>query len=73
VTPISAFVDADPAVLLAAPFVLLGTPAQIVDQLFEARARWGFSYFVTRDAEATAPVIEALRDAGSLKEGDPEP
>jgi probable F420-dependent oxidoreductase len=72
VEPISAFVDADPRVLLAAPFLLLGTTAQIVDQLFEARARWGFSYFVTRDAGATAPIIEALRDVGALRsEGSP--
>ncbi len=73
VEPISAWTGTDPGILLAAPYLLVGTTNEIVEQLHEARARWGFSYFVTRDAEATAPVIEALRDAGSLKEGDPEP
>ena len=63
---ISTLTGVEPAVLLAAPFLLIGTPDEIVDQLHDARARWGFSYFVTRDAEATAPVIEALRDDGSL-------
>ena len=67
VEPISAWTGTDPATLLAAPYLLVGTAHQIVEQLHEARARWGFSYFVTRDAEATAPIIEALRDAGSLR------
>jgi probable F420-dependent oxidoreductase len=49
------------APLLNAPYLLLGTVAEIVDQLQRARERWGFSYFVTRDAEQTAPVIAAVR------------
>ena len=65
--PISTLTGVDPTVLLAAPYLLLGTPGEIVEQLYEARARWGFSYFVTRDASASAPIIEALRDAGSLR------
>jgi probable F420-dependent oxidoreductase len=67
VEPIGSLTGADPTVLLATPFLLIGTPAQIVEQLHEARARWGFSYFVTRDADATAPIIEAMRDTASLR------
>ena len=67
VEPIGRLTGADPTVLLTAPFLLIGTPGEIVEQLHEARARWGFSYVVTRDAEATAPIIAALRDAGSLR------
>ncbi len=51
----------DPALLLATPYLLFGTVEEIVEQLFRARERWGFTYFVTRDADATAPVIDALR------------
>ena len=53
--------DADPDVLLGAPYMLIGTVDEIVEQLHRARERWGFTYFVTRDAEQTAPVIAALR------------
>lgn len=58
---VAAAVAADPAVVSETPYVLAGTVHQITDQLHAARARWGFTYFVTRDADATAPVIEALR------------
>jgi probable F420-dependent oxidoreductase len=53
--------DVDPEVVLGAPFMLLGTVAEIVEQLHRARERWGFSYFVTRDADQTARIISALR------------
>ena len=55
-------VDVDPKAMDTAPFVLIGSPSQIVEQLHRARERWGFSYFVTRNAEATATIIEAIRD-----------
>ncbi len=61
VEPIAARTGADPDALLASPYVLVGTRDQIVEQIRRARDRWGFSYFVTRDAEATAPIIDALR------------
>jgi probable F420-dependent oxidoreductase len=54
-------VGVDPDVLLGAPYMLIGTVAEIVEQLDRARERWGFSYFVTRDAAQTAPIIAALR------------
>lgn len=58
---VAARLDVDPEVLLAAPYLLLGTVAEIAEQLHRARERFGFSYFVTRDAAQTAPVIAALR------------
>jgi probable F420-dependent oxidoreductase len=58
---LAARIDAEPEVLLGAPYLLIGTVAEIVEQLHGARERWGFSYFVTRDAAQTAPIIEALR------------
>ena len=58
---LAAAFDIDPGPLLHAPFLLVGEVGQIVDQLLEARERWGFSYFVTRDPAQTAPVIDALR------------
>jgi len=51
----------DPNVLLGSPYMLIGTVTEIVEQLHAARERWGFSYFVTRDAKHTAPIIAALR------------
>jgi probable F420-dependent oxidoreductase len=53
-------IDVDPEVLLDAPYLLVGTIDEIVEQLHRARERWGFSYFVTRDAAQTAPIIAAL-------------
>jgi probable F420-dependent oxidoreductase len=52
--------EVDPDELLGAPYMLIGTVAEIVEQLHAARERWGFTYFVTRDADQTAPVIAAL-------------
>ncbi len=60
VAPLAALTGADPAVLLSSPYILVGSVTEIVEQLHRVRERWGFSYFVTRDADATAPVIEAL-------------
>ena len=61
IAPMASFTGVEPATLLASPYVLVGSVPQIVEQLHRSRARWGFSYFVTRDADATAPVIERLR------------
>ena len=46
---------------LATPFLALGTHDEIAVHMRAARDRWGISYFVVRDAEAFAPVIERLR------------
>ena len=48
-------------IVLGAPYMLIGTVDEIADQIHRARERWGYSYFVTRDAEQTAPIIAALR------------
>jgi probable F420-dependent oxidoreductase len=48
--------------VLASPFALIGSPAQLVEDLLVRRDRWGFSY-VTISAEdmiAFAPVVAAL-------------
>jgi probable F420-dependent oxidoreductase len=58
---LSAHIAVDPEVLLDAPYVLIGTVDEIIEQLYRARERWGFSYFVTRDPAQTAPLIDALR------------
>ncbi|MEU7640438.1 MULTISPECIES: LLM class F420-dependent oxidoreductase [unclassified Streptomyces] len=54
-------VDEDQA--LEAPTLLIGTPAQMADQLRERRERYGFSYVSVLDTylEAFAPVIEELK------------
>lgn len=61
ITEIAQRVDADPKMIHEAPFLLIGSTAQIVEQLHAARERWGFSYFVSRTPDATATIIEALR------------
>jgi probable F420-dependent oxidoreductase len=58
---VAARLEVDPDELLDTPYMLIGTVGEIVDQLHRARDRFGFSYFVTRDAEQTAPIIAALR------------
>src|SRR4029078_11996237 len=51
------------AEILASPFVLLGTVAEMADQVLRNRERWGFSYYTVHGPfrEAFAPVIERLR------------
>jgi probable F420-dependent oxidoreductase len=51
------------AEILASPFVLLGTVAEMADQVQRNRERWGFSYYTVHGPfrEAFAPVIERLR------------
>jgi probable F420-dependent oxidoreductase len=58
---VAARLEVDPDELLATPYMLIGTVDEIVEQLHRSRERWGFSYFVTRDATQTAPIIAALR------------
>ncbi len=49
--------------LLETPFLLIGTPAEMADQLVRNRDRYGFSYITVHEPylEAFAPVIEHLR------------
>jgi probable F420-dependent oxidoreductase len=47
-------------VLAESPFVLVGTTAQIVEQLEAMRARFGISYVTVRTLDGFEPVVEAL-------------
>jgi alkanesulfonate monooxygenase SsuD/methylene tetrahydromethanopterin reductase-like flavin-dependent oxidoreductase (luciferase family) len=51
-----------PAAVLRSPHVLVGAIGQIVDDLYERRERFGFSYIgiSARAAEAFAPVVACL-------------
>lgn len=46
----------------ATPFALIGTPAQIVEDLRARRDRWGFSYVIVgaEDVDSFAPVVAEL-------------
>lgn len=46
---------------LATPFLAIGTEQEVADHLERCRARWGISYFVVRELETFAPIIERLR------------
>jgi probable F420-dependent oxidoreductase len=62
VEQIASFVQVDPSMVLESPFVLIGTAAQIVEDLLRRRERWGFSYVVVGadDVEPFAPVVAEL-------------
>ncbi len=49
--------------VLDTPFALVGTAAQIADDLRERRERWGFSYVIVgpEEADAFAPVVAELQ------------
>jgi probable F420-dependent oxidoreductase len=49
---------------LETPFLLIGTPAQMAEQLRASRERYGFSYVTVHDPhyEAFEPVVELMRD-----------
>jgi probable F420-dependent oxidoreductase len=51
----------EPGQLAATPFVLIGSVAQVVDELERLRERIGVSHVVVREAEGFAPVVDALR------------
>ena len=62
VEQIASFVDVDPSLVRESPFALIGTPAQLVDDLLRRRERWGFSYVIVGadDVESFAPVVAEL-------------
>ena len=47
--------------VLTTPYLALGTHDEIADHFRAMRDKWGISYFVSRDVEGIAPVIERLR------------
>jgi hypothetical protein len=59
---ISQFTGFSIAEVEATPFTLIGSPAQLVDDLLARRERWGFSYVIVGavDVESFAPVVAAL-------------
>jgi probable F420-dependent oxidoreductase len=56
------FIGVEPAMLAASPFALIGSVAQIADDLRERRERFGFSFVTVSatDIEAFAPVVAEL-------------
>lgn len=50
---------------LSTPFLAIGTHDEIAEHLLACRQRWGISYFVVRDVDAFAPVIDRLRQGDS--------
>jgi len=44
----------------AIPYLLVGTVDEIVAHVVRCRERWGITYFVVRDLDAFAPIINAL-------------
>jgi probable F420-dependent oxidoreductase len=59
--------------LLAAPFVLIGTVAEIVEQLWAARARWGFTRYTVRAGtlDAMTDVLRVLGEREALAPTSP--
>lgn len=51
---------------LSTPFLALGTHDEITQHLLACRERWGISYYVVRDIESFAPVIDALHHEDRL-------
>jgi probable F420-dependent oxidoreductase len=54
--------------LLDAPYVLIGTVAQIAEKVIAARAHWGFTRYTVRSGsiDAIGEVMEILRSTGDL-------
>ncbi|MEP7115339.1 MAG: TIGR03621 family F420-dependent LLM class oxidoreductase [Ilumatobacteraceae bacterium] len=52
--------EIDPAVIADTPFLLMGSVEAVVDKLERLRRDIGISHVVVRDAEAFAPVVDAL-------------
>lgn len=46
---------------LSTPFLALGTHDEVAAHLLACRKRSGISYYVVRDIDSFAPVIETLR------------
>lgn len=59
---IAGFVQVDRSLVEESPFALIGTPAQLVEDLLRRRERWGFSDVIVGadDVETFAPVVAEL-------------
>jgi probable F420-dependent oxidoreductase len=60
----SAVEDLTVADALTTPFLALGTLDEVAEHLRAANERWGITYFVVREADEFAPVIERLHTSG---------
>jgi probable F420-dependent oxidoreductase len=58
-------IQADPELILSAPYVLIGTVEQIIERLYTLRERYGINYFVVPLAqmEELSPVVARLTGA----------
>lgn len=53
--------SASPDALAAIPYVLIGTVDEIAAKIMRCRERWRVSYFVVRELDDFAPVVDAVR------------
>lgn len=44
----------------SAPYVMVGSVGQVVEKIEACRETWGISYFVVRDRDAFAPIVQQL-------------
>ena len=53
----------DASIVLGAPYMLVGSIDQLVEEIAQHRARWGITSYVVRAAviDAVAPIVERLR------------
>jgi len=54
---------------LSTPFLAIGTHDEIAAHLLACRERWGISYYVVRDVDSFAPVIDALHHEDRRRTG----
>ena len=61
---LAAFAGAPPEAVAESPFVLVGPPSKLIEDIQARRERWGFSYVIVgqNDVEGFAPVVAALSD-----------
>ncbi len=59
---LASMLGVDQSFIIESPFALIGSPAQMIDDLHARRDRWGFSYVIVGPAEieAFAPVVATL-------------
>lgn len=59
---LAAFAGLSTELIAESPFVLIGPPAKLIDDLHARRERWGFSYVIVgqNDVDSFAPVAAAL-------------
>jgi probable F420-dependent oxidoreductase len=59
---LSARLGAPADLVLASPFILVGTKEEIIDRLQARRERWGYSYFVVKQSsiDEFAPIVAEL-------------